>query len=161
MLLIISDTSVLIDIECGELTSAMFSLPWQFAVPDTLFDEELAERHSHLVRFGLMSKTMGGDLVAEAYGLHQKYIKPSVNDMLALTLAKHEGCQLLTGDKALREAAKELNVEVHGTIWLVEQILKSEKITIDVARVAFQQMKSAGSRLPWGEVEKMLTSKII
>jgi len=156
MLLIISDASVLIDIECGELTSAMFSLPWQFAVPDILFTEELAERHGHLSRLGLISKTMSGDLVAEAYGLHQKYIKPSVNDMLALTLAKHEGCQLLTGDKALREAAKEFNVEVHGTIWLVEQMLQGEKITVDVARVAFQQMKDAGSRLPWSEVEKIL-----
>lgn len=156
MLLIISDASVLIDIECGELTSVMFSLAWQFAVPDTLFDEELAERHGHLLRFGLISKTMSGDMVAEAYSLHQKYIKPSVNDMLALTLAKNEGCQLLTGDKALRDAAKELNVVVHGTIWLVDQMLQSEKITVDVARVAFQQMKDAGSRLPWGEVEKIL-----
>jgi hypothetical protein len=156
MLLIISDASVLIDIECGELTSAMFSLPYQFAVPDTLFAEELAERHGHLSRLGLISKTMSGDLVAEAYRLHQKYVKPSVNDMLALTLAKHEGCQLLTGDKALREAAKEFNVEVHGTIWLVEQMLRGEKITVDVARVAFQQMKDAGSRLPWTEVEKIL-----
>lgn len=156
MLLIISDASVLIDIECGELTSAMFSLPCQFAVPDTLFAEELAERHGHLSRLGLISKTMSGDLVAEAYSLHQKYIKPSVNDMLALTLAKHEGCQLLTGDKALREAAKEFNVEVHGTIWLVELMLRGEKITIDVAQVAFQQMKDAGSRLPWAEVKKML-----
>ncbi len=159
MLLIISDASVLIDIECGELTSTMFNLPWQFAVPDILFAEELAERHGHLSRLGLISKTMSGDLVAEAYALHQKYIKPSVNDMLALTLAKHEGCQLLTGDKALREAAKEFNVEVYGTIWLVEQMLQGEKITVDVARISFQHMKESGSRLPWNEVEKILNKE--
>ena len=134
----------------------MFSLPWQFAVPDILFEEELAERHGHLTQFGLISKTMSGDLVAEAYSLHQKYIKPSVNDMLGLTLAKHEGCQLLTGDKALRDAAKELNLEVHGTIWLVEQMLLNKKITVEVARVAFQKMRDSGSRLPWGKVEEML-----
>ncbi|MCD6046266.1 MAG: hypothetical protein K0R48_1429 [Gammaproteobacteria bacterium] len=156
MLLIVSDTSVLIDIEQGELTSAMFSLPWQFAVPDILFASELAERHSHLLQCGLMNKTLNGDLVAEAYFLHQKYIRTSVNDMLALTLAKHESCQLLTGDRALREAAKELNVEVHGTIWLVEQMIQSEKITVEVANAGFQRMKEAGSRLPWGEVEVML-----
>ena len=62
-MLLISDASILIDIECGELTSAMFSLPWQFAVPDILFEEELAERHGHLTQFGLISKTMSGDLV--------------------------------------------------------------------------------------------------
>jgi hypothetical protein len=156
MLLIISDASVLIDIECGELTSTMFSLPWQFAVPDTLFAEELAERHGHLSRLGLISKTMSGELVAEAYNLRQKYVKTSVNDLLALTLAKNEQCQLLTGDKALREVAKELSVDVHGTIWLVEQMLKSKQITVEVARVSFQRMKDSGSRLPWTEVEKML-----
>src|SRR5580704_11576975 len=118
MLLIISDASVLIDIEHGELTDAMFSLPWKFAVPDILFDEELAGRHGHLLQFGLISKTMSGDLVSEAYSLRQQYVRASVNDLLALTLAKHENCQLLTGDKALREVAAKLNVEVHGTIWL-------------------------------------------
>jgi predicted nucleic acid-binding protein len=160
MLLIISDACVLIDIECGELTSAMFSLAYQFAVPDILFAEELEERHAHLLQYGLICKTMSGDLVAEAYSLHQKYLRPSVNDMLALTLAKHEGCQLLTCDKALRDAAKELGVEVHGTIWLVEQMLKNKKITIEVARIAFQQMKDSGSRLPWEEVEKLLRKPI-
>lgn len=39
MLLIVSDASVLIDIECGELSHVMFSLPYLFAVPDILFDE--------------------------------------------------------------------------------------------------------------------------
>ena len=156
ILLIISDASVLIDIECAELTSAMFSLSYQFAVPDTLFVEELEEQHSHLLQCGLISKTMSGALVAEAYNLYQKYRKPSLNDTLALTLAKHLGCQLLTGDKALRDAAKELNVEVHGTIWLVEQMLQGKKITVEIARVAFQKMKYSGSRLSWFEVENLL-----
>lgn len=160
MLLVISDACVLIDIECGELTSTMFSLSYQFAVPDTLFAEELEGRHAHLSQFGLICKTMSGDLVAKAYNLHQKYMKPSVNDMLALILAKHEGCQLLTGDKALRDAAKDLNVEIHGTIWLVKQMLEDKKITVEVARVAFQRMRNAGSRLPWSEVEKLLTNTL-
>jgi predicted nucleic acid-binding protein len=137
----------------------MFSLPWQFAVPDILFSEELEERHGRLAKMGLIRKTMSGELVAEAYGLRQKHTKTSVNDLLALTLAKHEDCQLLTGDKALREAAIELSVEVHGTIWLVEQMLQGEKATVDVARDAFQKMKAAGSRLPWGEVDKILNRK--
>jgi hypothetical protein len=62
------------DIEYGELTSAMFSLSYQFAVPDTLFAEELEERHSHLLQFGLISKTMSGDLVAEAYSFFESTV---------------------------------------------------------------------------------------
>lgn len=156
MLLLVSDASVLIDIERSELTSVMFSLPYQFAVPDILFVEELSERHGRLLEFGLKSKTMSGNLIDEAISLRQKYSKPSVNDLLALTLAKHEACQLLTGDKALREVAQIFNIEVHGTIWLVRQMIQSGKINVEVAHVAFQQMKESGSRLPWSEVEKIL-----
>ena len=156
MLLIISDASVLIDIEDGGLTSVMFSLSWKFAVPDVLFEEELSQQHSHLTQMGLESKSMSGELIAEAYALHQQYARPSVNDMLALTLAKAEGCQLLTADQALRNAAKELCVEVHGTIWLVEQMLLYHKIMVDIARASFQKMKESGSHLPWVEVDKML-----
>lgn len=144
------------DIECSELTSAMFSLPYQFVVPDILFIEELSKRHGRLLKFGLQCKTMSGDLIKESIGLRQKYSRPSVNDLLALTLARHEGCQLLTGDKALREVAQVLNVEVHGTIWLVQQMIQHRKINIEIAHIAFQRMKNSGSRLPWGEVEKLL-----
>lgn len=156
MLLIISDASVLIDIECGKLSNAMFSLPWKFAVPDILFAEELQTRHGHLKRLGLIIKSMDGELIADAYSLRQKFTKTSVNDLLALILAKHEGCQLLTGDKALKDVAKQLSIVVHGTLWLVDQMVKHQKITIEVARKSFQRMRNLGSRLPWHEVEKML-----
>ena len=156
MLVLVSDASVLIDIEQSDLTSAMFTLPYQFAVPDILFAEELVERHARLLQFGLKIKPMSSELIAEAYILHQKYPKPSVNDLLALILAKHENSQLLTGDKALREVAKIFDVEVHGTIWLVQQLIQYEKITIEDAQIAFQHMKDSGSRLPWNEVQKIL-----
>lgn len=102
---------------------------------------------------------MNGDLVSEAYTLRQQYVQTSVNDLLALTLAKHENCQLLTGDKALRQVATKFNVEVHGTLWLVDQMINQGKITVEVARVSFQRMKNSGSRLPWKEIEKMLNER--
>lgn len=156
MLVVVSDASVLIDIEHGELTHAMFSLPWQFAVPDVLFAEELEERHSHLLQFGLIVRTLSSDLLTEVYSLRQQFARTSVNDLLALMLAKDEKCQLLTGDKALREVATKLNVEVRGTIWLVDQMMKQQKIDVEIASVGFQLMRESGSRLPWNEVENVL-----
>lgn len=72
---------------------------------------------------------MNGELVGEAHILRQKYLRTSVNDLLALTLAKHENCQLLTGDKALRDVAKKFSVIVYRTIWLIQQIIEHEKIS--------------------------------
>lgn len=56
----------------------------------------------------------------------------------------------------LTSAAEQLHIKVHGTIWLVEEMIKHNKISIDVARVGFQRMQNAGSRLPWHEVEEIL-----
>jgi len=160
-MLIISDTSVLIDVECSGLTKAMFSLPWQFGVPDILFVKELSTKHAHLLDFGLISITMNGNQISEVYNLRQKYIKTSVNDLLALILAKHADCPLLTGDKALKGVAEQLNVQVHGTIWLVQQMIQHNIISVENARVAFDRMRSAGSRLPWKEIDRILNLQIL
>ena len=158
VLLLISDACVLIGIEQAGLTTSMFSLPYQFAVPDVLFFEELSTRHVKLMEMGLMSMFMRSELIHEAYNLRQQYCKPSVNDLLALVLAKDNEALLLTGDKALREVANIYKVEVHGTIWLVDQMIQKKIITIEIARIAFQYMKNFGSRLPWKEVDKLLGS---
>ena len=41
MQVLVSDTSVLVDLERGSLLEASFSLPFQFAVPDLLYEREL------------------------------------------------------------------------------------------------------------------------
>lgn len=160
MLLIVSDACVLIDMECAELTSAMFSLPYTFAVPDILFEEELSERHSHLLQAGLLSQPMSEELTSEVFKLYQQHKKLSFHDVLAFVLARHHNSRLLTGDKALRELAKDAGLLVNGTIWLIEQMIEHDKVSVEDARKAFQRMKTGGSRLPWKEVEAMLDEKI-
>lgn len=53
MLLLISDACVLINIEDGNLTPEVFSLPYQLATVDFMFNDELADRHGHLLNYGL------------------------------------------------------------------------------------------------------------
>jgi len=77
------------------------------------------------------------------------YRQPSRNDLFALSLAKQEDCDLLTGDKHLRVAAEREGVSVHGTIWLVETLVSEGKISVTVARSAYERMSASGRRLPW------------
>jgi predicted nucleic acid-binding protein len=71
-------------------------------------------------------------------------------------LAACEICPLLTGDKDLREAAEAEGVEVRGTLWLVTEMVRSQKISAQVARAAYQRMRDSGRRLPWELAEQML-----
>ena len=156
MLLLISDANILIDIEIGGLAAPMFSLEYQFAVPDILFYEELAENHSYMLEMGLVVKDLNEALVTRVAQLATQYPRPGRNDSFALVLAANEECPLLTGDKDLRSAAETENVEVRGTLWLVNELVTSGKISVNVARGAYQRMRVHGRRLPWELAESGL-----
>ena len=156
MLLLISDANVLIDVEIGNLLAPMFALPFSFAVPDLLFSTELEAKHKHLLDFGLSLKKVQASFLEKTESLSHKHPRPSTNDLLALVLAIQEQCPLLTGDKHLRMAALAEDVQVHGTIWLVNQMLEHGTIQVDGAVAAYRQMQEQGSRLPWKEAEEQV-----
>jgi hypothetical protein len=156
MMAFISDANILIDVEVGGLLAPMFSLGYQFAVPDVLYFEELAEQHAHWRDMGLIVKSLPSEGVARVHALSQKYKHPSRNDLFALALAEQAQCPLLTGDAALRSAAETEQVEVKGTVWLVTEMVRKQCITATVARVAYKTMQEQGRRLPWELAHSML-----
>jgi predicted nucleic acid-binding protein len=156
MLLLISDANVLIDLEIGGLIAPMFSLNYKFCVPDLLFYEELENQHAHLLSLGLEIKELNDGLINRISELANSYKKTGRNDLSALVLAANQECPLITGDKALRAAAESEGVIVYGTIWLVTEMVRDQKITKHVARSAYQVMQNQGRRLPWDLAECML-----
>ncbi len=156
MLLLINDANILIDVEAGDLVTPMFSLNYKFAVPDILYYEELEEQHSHLLELGLEVRTLPSESVERVQVLSQTYKKPSRNDLFALALAEMEKCPLLTGDSALRSAAETEKVEIKGTIWLIEEMIRKQKITRAVGRESIERMRNSGRRLPWDIAERIL-----
>lgn len=156
MLLLISDANILMDVQVGDLVAPMFSLGYQFAVPDVLYYGELEEQHAHLLDMGLQVKSLSGDGVRRVEGLAQAHCRPGRNDLFALALAELEQCPLLTGDAALRQAAEAEHIEVKGTIWLISEMLRQERVTVAVARAALHRMRANGRRLPWEAAERTL-----
>ncbi|OYV74680.1 MAG: hypothetical protein B7Z66_15620 [Chromatiales bacterium 21-64-14] len=51
--LLISDANILIDMNVAGLLEATFTLEFDFAVPDVLFEEELHDQHPDLPGLGL------------------------------------------------------------------------------------------------------------
>lgn len=134
----------------------MFVLDETFAVPDVLFEEELSEHHPHLLGMGLQLKGLEGEAMLRVYQMNEKYRAPSLNDLFALELARVCECPILTGDRALRNVAEDEGVEFHGTIWLVEELIQRDVITVTTARIAYGKMRDMGSRLPWKDAEQRL-----
>ncbi len=133
-------------------------LPYSFAVPDVLYLEELEEQHGDLPAFGLQVKSLNSNSVDKAIALQIKYTGTSPNDLFALTLAQQEDCPLLTGDQALRDAAKKEGVAIKGTIWIIKQLVTEGIIDCDDAVEAFAIMRAKGRRLPWSKASQMVES---
>jgi len=156
--LLISDANIIIDIVAGELVNAMFSLEYEFATPDILYAEELEEQHPEILEAGLKTLELVPESIirADAYIQENTVNRVSVNDCLALSLAKQENCTLLTGDSKLKQLAIVEGVTVRGTLWLVETMFNNGLITTIGAESAYQKMLDDGSRLPVKGIQKQL-----
>lgn len=157
MLLLISDANILIDMEAGALMDTLFQLPMQFAIPDILYWEEIEPGAPGLEQRGLRVLEVASQFVAYASGLSAKYgTGPSINDYLALALAKQQGCPLLTGDQALRRAAESEDVSVMGSVWLLRVMVENSLLDVDQALAALDMMRDRQRRLPWADAERVL-----
>ena len=156
MQLLVSDANIFIDLEEGELLELFFQLPYDFCVPDILYYEELEEHHAHLLSMGLLLKELSADSLLEVGQVQAKYVGPSTNDIFALLLAKQEQCPLLSGDQALRAAAESEYVDIRGTLWVVEEMVRHGLIAVDQALEAYKKMEDAGRRLPWAEARRRI-----
>ena len=156
-MLLVSDANIFIDFEVAGLTAQLFRLPHEIVVPDILYEEELAGRHAHLLRLGLQVHGLTGTQIGDAYELQYKYREPSVNDLLALTLAKSLGCPLVTGDRRLRAAAIAEGLRLLGTLTLMEQLVARSLATRTEIQQGYERLRIGGRRLPWEQIREQLT----
>lgn len=156
--LVISDANVLIDMESGGLLEPMFRLDYRFAVPDVLYEEELRDHHPGLVALGLHRIELSSASVryVEVLAADRRSRGVGRYDLFALALARQEECLLLTGDALMRALAEAEQCRVHGTLWLVAELLGDGRIRAARARRAYEAMRDAGRRLPWAEIERQL-----
>lgn len=123
MRVLVSDTSVLVDLERGLLLDACFQLPFKFAVPDLLYEQELKSYGGdELISLGLIVEDLDSDDVMSALEYRRMVPVLSLPDSFALALAKSREWTLLTADGVLRQLAIKEAVECHGVLWMLDEI---------------------------------------
>ncbi len=123
MRVLVSDTSVLVDLERGGLLVRAFGLGGTFAVPDVLFERELRPYGGEkLLELGLRVEKLDGAGVELAQDYRRKQRALTVADSFALALSKTNDWILLSGDGALRKLASEEQVECHGILWVLDRL---------------------------------------
>ena len=80
----------------------------------------------------------------------------SLADVSCFLLSSMTGRPLLTGDGRLRSDARKAGLEVHGALWLLDQLIAEEVINAVRGAEALVAMIEAGARLPRSECEMRL-----
>ncbi len=127
MRIIVSDSSCLIDLRKTFLLDAFLKLPYEILIPNTLFEEELLkftdEQKCALISGGLKVVDLPGERVLRAQKITSSLPHLSIHDGFAFSLAEScPGCVLLTGDAGLRTIAIKHGIQVHGVLWVVDEI---------------------------------------
>ena len=159
MTVVVSDASVLLDLERGCLLEAFFRLPWEFTVPDQMYALELrTQLDVDLPALGLQIVELdaSGQILALTY--QDRHPVLSHPDSLALALARTQGCILLTGDRLLRDLAAAERVAHHGLLWAIDEMADVRVATYGQLCRGLRRIRAhPRCRLPEREVRKRLS----
>ena len=117
----------MIHLEKAALLNAVLALPYTFVMPDALFEDEwlgLSESDKKtLCGSGLEVRELSGTAVTRAAAHFNRHKRLTLNDCFALALAQDiDDSILLTGDSALRTVAERNGIEVHGVLWVTDEL---------------------------------------
>jgi predicted nucleic acid-binding protein len=156
--IIVSDTSVLIDLERADLWAATLQLAHDFVVPDLLYEQELEEYGgAELIQLGLRIEFLTGDEVAASHAIRRERLGLSAVDAAALSLAEARQWMLLSGDGLMRDAAVARAVQCHGTLWVFDEIERAAVLAPPALGICLQRLHDhPRCRLPSAQVNQRL-----
>lgn len=154
MKVLVSDTSVIVDLERGGLVDSCFRLPFEFAVPDLLYSRELEQYGGpDLVKLGLRVEELTAPELSAVQGLRGTHPKLSLPDAYAYTLVSARQWTLLSGDGELRTLALAQRVECFGVLWVCDQLFDGKVIEAATLVVGLEAIAAhPRCRLPRAEI---------
>lgn len=148
---LVSDTNIWIDLHRGGLLEAAFALPYQFVTTDFVWRELRRPPGTDLEALGLYVQALPEDGVQKLFSLRTTLRNPSLADVSCYYLATVHQWTLLTGDKAIRRVCESENMDVRGTLWVMDQLYEHQLVPAAKLAEALLAILNAGGRLPVAE----------
>lgn len=159
MIILVADTSVIVDLERGNLLAAALSGPDVLAAPDLLYESELRDYGGReLLRLGLKILELTPPELSIAQTLFNTQAGLALPDCAALVGASRPQHELLTGDGKLRAHAERQGVTCHGVLWLMDRLEANATVAPQVLHAALTDIvRHPRCRLPRHEVNARLS----
>lgn len=152
-----SDTNVWFDFAEVEQLAWPFRLRYSYLISRKALTTEMVDIGSTLKNFGIEEVELGRDEWDWLVENVKKYNRLSSCDLAALAIAKTREIPILTGDGALRKAAKNEGVDVWGSLKLFDELLAQELVGARECCEALVKLRNSGTRrLPSNELDKRI-----
>lgn len=161
MTLLIHDANVLIDLISIDLLDLALGLPFGMATTDLvrreIEDPEQARALASCIekdKIRVITSTMKDMNTIIAYA--GEYTRLSLADCSVLYHATELNGIVISGDEKLRKEAKAHQIEVHGTPWVLSQLVRITDISPSIAIEKLERLMIINSRLPHKECQELL-----
>lgn len=157
-LIAIQDANILIDLVNIGLFDHCLSLQYQFTstniILDELHEEQAALIQPHISSGKFTIIEIDADSLMAIVDASREEPSLSEQDWSALYYAQQLDALLLTGDKRLRNLAKQKGITVCGALWILDQLVDTSNITKQDACAFLRQLILKNKRLPADECEQ-------
>ena len=160
--LIVSDTNIFLDLYDSNFLKDFFSLPYKISTTMFVFSEIKDDKQLQALKpFIDSGKLKIEQLTDDEFSncLNLSLTTPgdlSITDCSVWQKAKSENARLLTNDRKLRKAAEQDNVEVHGILYIFEELTNHNLIPVEKVEKTLRKLISINNRFPKKEAEKLI-----
>lgn len=161
MKIVITDVSVFFDLFYLQVLPEFFALELEIHTTNFVYNEIIKEEQ--IEEFSLFERTKKLHIIkitaeeeAEIRALELARSNKSFPDRTVLWKARQLQCPLLTCDNKLRKEAEGQGIIVHGSIWVILQLIESNVLTKEAGIKVLEKMKQVNTRLPHDEIDKLI-----
>jgi hypothetical protein len=162
MKILVNDTNIFIDLHSVGLLEEMCRLPYEIHTVDFVV-AEIADADQRRIFDGLVAQ--GGifidgftaDEVIEIVEEHSSVSgNLSIPDCSVCYFARKHNVPMLTGDRRLRRYAEEQSIEVHGILFIFDELVRHDIISTSMAADRLEELFAINARLPKTEIRNRI-----
>lgn len=153
----IADASVFFDLYKISVLPEFFGLDMEIYTTDFIYNEILRSEERALFETFCRSNQLKIIIIDELEReqisvMDLKYSNNSLADRTAIFKARQMDCILLTCDNKLKKEAEHQHIEVHGSIWIIDQLIDKNLLDIERAIGTLELLKELNAWLPVKEI---------
>ncbi|MGN6298313.1 MAG: hypothetical protein ACTHM7_16100 [Ginsengibacter sp.] len=143
MRLAITDACIFIDLYALQLTASFFKLDFEIHTSVDVLNELYENQQQALSVFQLAGKLTAHNITQEEKTEILSIVYPrslSDSDKTVLYLAAKLNAMVLSSDKTVRNSAKKSAIPYHGMIWIFDQLINRELISMREASAKLKRL---------------------